>query len=261
MTEPAPEGTPQGGMNPAWNDLLSAIPSDLHNDVLPKLQAYDQSYQSKIQEATKPFEGYKSFVENQISPDQMQVALQLAQAFEQNPQAIYEALAQDFGNPQDPQKQTVEDTEGSTAEEFEGIPKEFVERFQQLQEGYDTIKEILVQQHQMSQQEQEDIEFDKWLKDYAEQDPLFAALNKDGLAEPYINALVMAGHDDPKDIQEAFAKFVDAVAQYHNRPKPPTLLGAGGFMPEGATRPRDMSDTQADKTAVEMLMHAIGQGR
>lgn len=266
MTDPTFGGNdngpqPQGGMNPAWNDILGAIPSEHHEKLIPHLQSFDQSYQSKMQEATKSYEGYQDFVDNKIDPEHIKIALNLAQALEDNPQAIYEALHQDFGqkNPQEQQdsQNNVLDNQPNDDNPYAELPPQFVKEFQQLKEANETMQQILLHQHNEGQQAQEDAELNEYYNTLMEQDPLLKELNKDGAAEPFINSLVMAGADQ-KEISEKFADFVDKVASYHNRPKPPTMLGAGGFMPEHVTKPSQLTSDQRDQMAVQMLMHAKG---
>lgn len=227
-------GAPQGGggVHPAWNDVLNVIPKELHSQVIPHFQKWDQNT-SKVHQRYEP---YKEFVDNGVQADQIRQALQVARAIETDPRAVYELFAQEFGSGPGQQQnngqgQGLPGTDPNDGEDiFAGLhPKvaEMLQALPQLQNGFDTVAQIMLSQRQQNEQQQQDAELDAFYKNLENTNETFKALNTDGAAEPYLNFLLQAGYDDQQAVQ-LFEQFVESVGAYHNRPKPPIVLGAGG---------------------------------
>src|SRR6266496_4647872 len=88
----APETGGSDSINPAWNDLLEVVPSQLHSLVTPYLQKWDKNYQEGINKVHSQYEPYKSYIDNEIQPGQIDYALQLMQAIESRPAEVIKAL-------------------------------------------------------------------------------------------------------------------------------------------------------------------------
>lgn len=260
---------PTGGINPAWNDVLSHVPQDKHGAVTPLLQQWDQNFQ-KVQSSYAP---YKEFIENQIPPEDLRVALGLARALDERPEDIYQALHQEFGQKMNgngngqqqgqlpPGAGEFGGDQGETGDgEFAGLPPEFLQQYQGMQEKLDTVTQILAMQKQQQDEAQQDQEVEQLYTEMMSENPMFAALNEKGLAEPYMNSMFIAGYDKQQALEQ-FSNFVDAVASYHNRPRPPAIMGAGGYMPEQSVKPRQLSEKQTSQAMIQMLMDAHGQNR
>jgi len=260
-----PQGqAPTGGMNPAWNDVLGAVPSEYHSKLIPHFQGWDQNFQ-KVQSSIAP---YKEFVDAGVDPEHIRIALGFARALDENPQAVYEALAQEYGQQQpDPQYQQFQNQNGNAnGQQFDGqglpgadenpygnLPPEFMQQYQAMQQDVSAMRDILLHQHNQTEEQQQDAELDNMYQQMMQSDQVFASLNQKGEAEPYINSLIMAGYNE-KQALDAFHTFVDSVRQFSNRPQPPVIMGAGGFMPERVVKPREMTDRQANDVATSMLL-------
>jgi hypothetical protein len=257
-------GAPQsGGVHPAWNDVLGVIPQELHTQVIPHFQKWDSNTQ-KVHQRSAP---YKEFIDNNVSPDDIRQAMAVARALNDNPERVYGLLHEQFGNATPNQGgQGLPGQSQEEADPYEGFDlppavREKLERIDQLQNGFDTMAEIMLSQRQRNQQEEEDAELDALYQDLEQKDPIFAALNKDGAAEPYINSMLHAGYQ-PEQALEAFKAFVDSVGQYQNRPKPPVPLGAGGsLIPQNGVDPRRMDPRQTKDFVAETLKAALHGNR
>lgn len=258
-------GAPQsGGIHPAWNEMLGVIPKELHSQVVPHLQKWDQNTQ-KVHQRSAP---YKEFIEGNVSPDTIRQAMAVAQALENNPQGVYDLLHKEFGGATPPQGgQGLPGTNPIQDEDpFEGydLPpqiREKLEMVDRLQNGFDTMAEIMLSQRQRSQEEEEDAELDALYQDLESRDPVFKALNQNGAAEPYINSMLAAGYK-PEEALEQFKSFIESVGQYNNRPKPPVVLGAGGSMiPQGGMDPRKMDPRQTKDFVAQTLRAALQNGQ
>src|SRR5260221_455048 len=82
----------RGGVNPAWNEALNNIPKEYHNQLMPVFQKWDANHQSGVQKVQSRYADYKEFVDNGVPADNIRIALGLAQALDENPQAVYQAL-------------------------------------------------------------------------------------------------------------------------------------------------------------------------
>src|SRR5882762_7452101 len=194
----------QGGINPAWNEALSTIPKEYHNQLLPVFQKWDANHQSGVQKVQSRYADYKEFVDNGVPADNIRIALGLAQALDENPQAVYQALHQEYGaqfgqNPQLQQQmgqqQQYQQQQGYGGDQGyagqqdipEGMTPELYQQFMQMQEQVGMMRDIMLHQNTEQQQAQEDKELDNLYNRMAQENPMFKELNKGGAAEPYMN--------------------------------------------------------------------------
>lgn len=246
------------GINPSWGEMLKTIPPELHNQVVPHLQKYDQNT-NKVHSRYEP---YKEFVDNGVGADQLRQAIGIMRALESNPQGVYDVLHQQFGQAvQQQANPSGQGLPGNDGEDpFEGLPpivREKMSAIDQLQQGFNTVAEYLMAQGQRSEEEQQDAELEAFYSGLAQRNSTFAALNQNGEAEPYINALLAAGVSE-KDAEESFMKFIESVGMHQARPKPPALLGSGGggMLPSNGVKPGQMSPHQVKDFVAQTLMAA-----
>lgn len=216
----APETIDQGStgnINPAWNDVLAAIPEELHSQVTPHFSKWDQNYQNGIQKVHSEYEPYKFLVENRIQPDQVQYAMSVMQAIESNPQQVLKAL-QEFVGEEEEQGPNHQSVDGQEAPEWLNHPE-----FQRVNQMVNQMAQLMVQQRQMETQAAEDAKFQaeidrvkKELGDFDEEWVLTRMMNNEKL------------------------ELDDAVKQYHQfeqsliakqRQPGPKVLGSGGSIP------------------------------
>lgn len=252
----------QGGVHPAWNELLGVVPQELHSQVIPHLQKYNQNTE-KVHERYNP---YKDFVDNRVDPERIRQALAVAEAIEGNPQEVYQLLHQQFGQQQSQQSQGLPGVQNGNQQlqqgqgdenPYEGLHPSVVEKLQMLDQmkgGFDTMAELMLSQRQQSQQAEEDAELQAVYDNFSKSNPVFAELNKDGAAEPYVNSLLMAGYK-PEEAMQMFEQFVGSVKQYQNRPQPPMLLGPGASAVPGqqTINPAQLSRPDTKNLVASML--------
>lgn len=95
VTEPVVTDT-STGVNPAWESLKEKIPKEFHSQIDPILSEWDKGVQQKFQQSAeelRKFDPYKQFVENQIDPQALVVAHQMAQNLNTDPVTFYNNLA------------------------------------------------------------------------------------------------------------------------------------------------------------------------
>lgn len=237
-----PEGT---GINPAWNELLEVVPSQLHSLVTPHLTKWDQNYQNSLQQVHSQYAPYKPFVENQVAPDQIEYAMSVMQAIENNPREVLQALQAYIGedDEQGQEEQVVGDSE---TPEWMQHPE-----WQKTQQMVQTMAQLLVQQREEEARTQADQEVAQELSDAREKHGEFD--------EEWVLTKLM---NNPK------MKLEDAVIAYHQfeqgvlskaRQPGPKVLGAGGSTPNQELNPKNLGDKERRNLVANLLQQSASQ--
>lgn len=238
------------GQNPAWNDVLSVIPEQYHQQVTPYFQQWDQSAQSRVEQANsqvKQFEPYKDFVDHGIDPDELQQGLRLMYEINQNPQAVYDALANAYNL--GPGVGNTDDDEGDEEDNYN--PQGYQDpRFDQLQQGVELVSQIVLNEQNEKLARQAEQELDTELSGLREKHGDFD--------ERYVLAMMqndMSGEDAVK----AYQGMVNNLLQNNPRPFAPSILGnsAGGSgLPSQAIDPTKWNGNQTRDMVAQMLAQA-----
>jgi hypothetical protein len=235
------EGT---GLNPAWNDLMQVVPSQLHSLVTPHLQKWDQNYQEGIGKVHSEYESWKPFKEAGIAPEQVTYGLQLLDAIEQRPQEIFDALKNylQIDDNQEVNDQTLEDEQGqeSTPIDLASIPE-----FQQMAEMVKAMAELTVQQNSAQAESQADTELEQEFESAKQQ---FGEFD-----EKWVITQMLA--NDGLTLEQAvqsYQEFVKEILTNANRPGP-RVLSAGGGNPSLNANPSQLDDKGRRNMVAEML--------
>ena len=87
-----------GGINPNWKELLDVLPDEfIRNRALPVLDKWDRNNNQRFEKVQQQYAPYQQLVDNQIPFEDIQTAFMLRNEVQQNPQAIFERLAQHLG--------------------------------------------------------------------------------------------------------------------------------------------------------------------
>ena len=258
------EGQPGQGGNPAWNELLSQVPQELHSQVIPHLQRWDAGVTKRFQEVQTKYKPYEDFASRGVSPDQINLALNVAQAIVDNPQAVYQQLGERYGFGQPEGQPQVQGQPNQDEEMWGDLPPQLRQRLeglmsehQQLQEAAGTMAQLLLHQREQDSEADEDAKIDAMFEEM-NKDPGFAALNEQGIAEPYIISRLMAG-DTPEQALEHLNKFVEHTLKTAGRPSVPRVLGSGGMIPGQATDIRKATPQQARQAVAEMVAASLAE--
>lgn len=243
-----------GGINPAWNDVLGIIPSELHSQVTPHLRNWDQNFQNKVQTVQSEFEPFKEFKEAGISPDQIRMGMGLMQALEQNPKQVYDLLAQQFNFGSDNSGQGGSDA--PVEDPYENLPdavKEKLQNFEAVQKQLDTLTQWAVSQQTMTAEQQEDAALENLMTGLKQKHGDFD--------EHYVLSKMQAGQD-PEDAIKDYNSFVERITTEAQRPRAPKILGSGSIVPgEQALDPKKMDPKQTKDLVVQYLMNSAAQNR
>ncbi len=247
------------GLNPAWNDLMQVIPSQLHSQVTPHLSQWDRNYQDGINKVHSQYEGYKPFIENEIPPEQINYALQIAMALDQNPDQFFRALGEAQGvdlSFLDEQGQN--DNQGEGGQGGEGEAPDFVNHpeFQKIQQMVDLMAQTLVQQNQSAQDAQEDELLNADL-DAAHEE--FGDFDEEWVLTKVFNAINRGEDMTIQQAAQEYQNFTQGILQNARKPGP-KVLGAGGQVPNQQFDPKNASDSDRRAMIANMLSAAHQNG-
>lgn len=236
--EPEATGPETPGVNPAWNDLLSTIPEDIHEQVTPVLQKWDQSVQKKIEDANKAlaeWEPYKPLREHGIDMGLVQEGLQLHHTLMNSPLEIYRALRDSYDFSDE------ESEEEEPEEPSANIPKEF----QQTQAMTRQLAEWVLQQEESKKNAAEDAKLDSALN---------AAKQKYGdFDEAYVLSQMANKDLDVDAAVEQYQQFVQGILQANPRPFAPRIMG-GSASGSGYPTQQQINPTKLNREDTKKLV-------
>lgn len=239
------------GINPAWNDVLSAVPEDKHSEVTGHLRNWDQNFQ-RVQSDYAPF---KEFKEAGVSPDQIRMGMGLMQALEQNPKQVYDLLAQQFNfNDGAPSGQGDAEPEDDPYENLPDAVKAQLGLIPDLQQKMETLLNWAVGQQNSSTEAQEDEALDNLMNQLRQQHGDFD--------EHYVLSKMQAGQDPAEAIKD-YNAFVERISTEAQRPKAPKIFGSSGSGVPGEQRldPAKMNSQETKSYVAQLLAHNAAQNR
>jgi len=253
VTQPAGTGTP--GINPAWNDALSVILSQLHSQVTPHFQKWDDNFNTQIQKVHSQYEPYKPFIESGYTPEDLSFGVSLVQALSSNPQQLAQALNEwvqaEYGEGE-------QQGQNESTPQFDPNNPDFDitshPAFQQQDQALKAMAQILLDQRQQEQQAQADQALEEEIS---------------GLRDKYKDrgdfdlefVMGVAMNDPDMDLDKAVQRYYetqDRMLGNVRRPGPP-VLGSGGAIPNGGVDPRKLDDKDRRALVAQMLQQASQQ--
>lgn len=241
------------GINPAWNDLLEAVPTAFHEKVTPYLQQWDKNYQEGIGKVHSQYEPYKPFIDEGYTPDQIQYGLQVLDMINNEPEKVYAAFQQYFE-----QQQTAETPVAKTeASQEQGQIAEPIDitqhpKFQELESTLTALAQYQVQQLQQQEEAKADSELEQ---------EITSAKEKHGeFNEQWVLEKRIANPDLTMDqAVTAYKEFVKEILAQNNRPGP-KVMGSGGQTPSQSTPVSELNDKDRRAVIVGMLKDRAAQG-
>lgn len=267
---------PQG--HPAWTELLNDVPEDLRPLLEPKLQEWERNMSQKLQgtvEQYKPYEQYQPLVEHNVSLENVQKALWLAQQLEENPDGIIKSAIEHYGlgyvpadqiqNNGNPDPDDLDDLDDdSPLKGLENHPA-----FQEILNKARQIEEWQLQQQQSQEQEEQMDILSQTLEELHEQ---FDVEQPDGTKVPgfddmYVTAL-MANGVDPEAAVKHFNETVNQRVQMYTgqntqQDTPPVVMGGDGTTGSGIpNEPINMGavkKSDLDQMVIDLIEQAKSQ--
>lgn len=240
-------------LNPAWNELLEVVPSQLHSQVLPHLKNWDRNYQQGIDKVHSQYEPYKNYLENKVSPEQIDYAMNVVRAVEERPEEMVKALQAYMGISKSEAEEVVAASEG-TGEVDTEIPEELFThpKFQQMEQTLQSVAQYLVQQQQTLANEQEDQKLTKELADLKTAHGEFD--------EEYVLTKALADPNKPLEthVKEYQSRISEALAAKQRTPGP-KVLGNGGSAPDNQITKESLNDPKVRKSMIAQMLSQTQQ--
>lgn len=221
--------------NQAWNPLLSQVPQSLHNIITPHLKEWDRNYNAGIQKVHSQYAGYKPFLEQQIAPEDINNAMLVYNALNENPQSLIEQLI-DYYKYELPQQG--EQGQGEQLEEE--IPYDITQHpeFQRMTQLVELLGQNTLSQNEQILQQQADEQLDSEFEDA-----------KQRLGEFDETWVAQAMYLQEVDIDTAVQMYQQHVQQIVANHRPagagaPVLMGGGGGVPSQQTNVGNMTAQQ-----------------
>lgn len=234
-----------GGINPAWNEALEFIPEENREGAYDVFRKWDSNYQNGIQKVQSEWDQYGFLKEEKVSGDDVRMALGIMNAIQNDPQQVWNTLGSSYGfqggsesgqgeSGNQPTSQT------QSADNALTLPPEVKAQLDKLQQGHDTMAQIILQK----QQQEEDARHDQTLRNQMED-----LKKQHGYFDEYTVLMRMKDGASPEEAIKGYQEMADRIMTEANRPKPPRLLGSGsvsGVPGNKRIEPGKMSDNQVN---------------
>lgn len=235
-------------LNPAWDNLLKNVPQQYHQAILPELKQWDQNYNSGIQKVQSQFEPWKPFIDGNVQPDEVNNALLVWQAMNEDPQKFMQTLQEYYGggqgqNPQQPQDNVGED---------DGVPYDITQdpRFQQMEQMVQLLSQNAMTQYEAQTAVEVENEVAQMFAD--------AQQRLGDFDEAYVAQLLMVneGMDIDTAIQLQRERDQQIIQQYRSPgSQAPVLMGGGGGLPSQQTKVSGLTGEQRRNLIVQSLIN------
>jgi hypothetical protein len=240
------ENLPEGGINPAWNDVLSVIPEDLHSQITPHFQNWDKQAQSRIEQANSQlseWEPYQAFKEHGVTPQELEQGLRLMYEINNNPENVYKALAEHHKfTSEEPSEEQPDDTSSDP-------------RYAKLEQGLNTLAKFQLEQLEAKKQAEQDAALDKELSDLKKK---FA--DRGDFDTDFVLTKMLNGKPGEKAVEEFYA-LRDSIL--NKKSFAPKVLGSsrgGTGYPSQAIDPRKLDGKATRSLVAQMLEQANREG-
>lgn len=247
-------------LNPAWNPLLEKIPDqNLQKLIMPTLKEWDQNYNQGIQKVHSQYAAFKPFLDAQVPPEDLNNAMMVYQALQEDPQKVIEALMEWSGYEGAPSEQGPEDSDEEDPEYDAGdgeAPFDITQHpdFQR----YGQMTELMAQQLLAANEEKvkakEDADLDKEL---AEAKAEFGEFEED-IVLPIMHAYNLSAKEAVQRYQEHTQKAIQSYRSPGSRA--PILAGGSGGVPSQQTPVKGLDGQGRRKLVAEMLAKAQQEG-
>lgn len=241
------------GGNPAWQPFLDKLPTSLHSQVIPLLQDWDKGVQQRFDAIHEEYSAYKPFKEQGADPETITYALNLVNALNEDPKAVWESMGEYYNLTPAEQAAVANATEQGSSDDSWMDNEEYVDpRIAKLEEGVQLMAKMLMEEQQAKAQAAEDQRLSQELSDlktkYGDYD------------ENYVLGRMLNG-DSAEDAIKGYKAITDKILAENNRPSAPKVLGGGGGgVANTSVNPAKLTEAQRKELATQMLARAKQEG-
>lgn len=249
-----PDQSDSPGLNPAWESVLNQLPAEFHKVVTPHFAEWDKAANARVEGVNSQLERYKDyqrFVDHGIDGETLTQGLNIYQMINENPKAVYEALAQQL-NITNPAPESASAGAGSADYTEEASQYNLPPDYEKLQAGVETMAGMLLQQQQEREQAQATAELES---DLANVKSKYGEFNEAHFL-PYLSHALGNGETVEKAAENFFA-MRDELARQAQAPYAPKVLGAnsggGSGLPSNQINVRELGPKERRALVVQML--------
>jgi hypothetical protein len=232
--------------NTAWDSLLSVVPEQLHSQVKPILQEWDANFTKGVQKVHDTYGPYKEYLDNGVTPDQINYGLNTLRAIEERPGEVMNAIREYAkANNMTIQEAAEEVLDGGEDDgEGEELSPE-LQKIADLENQLATVSQFLVQQQQSVESEAADEELTNELATLKQEHGDFD--------EQWVLMKAITDPDKPLEhFVKEYKEFVNGILSNARKPGP-KVLGGGGAAPNNQISPREMNDSQRRSYIAKLL--------
>lgn len=262
---PGPEGTPPVNTSvepvvtpPAvvpdvpYKEQLEAFPESLRPTAAKIFQEWDANVNKRFEALHSQLEPWKQVTES-YDPETVNQALALAQYMENDPKALYEALAEAYnlggqGQPNQQQPPGAVSPEGTPVLDPDNP---LTAELAQLREQLGMVAQAVVTKNQQDEMVQANAQLDSIMAGLKEKHGAFD--------ETYVYTLI-ANNVDPEAAVQQYKTALDGALAQRQAPNAPVVVGDGGGQPAEPFDPSKMDSKQTRAHVASMLAAAAAQG-
>lgn len=262
----APQGSPEAptsgdspGGHPAWESLYGAVSEDMVPILKPHLDEADRNVQKRFEALNEKYAPWQDVMGN-ADPDYATKAITYARFLEQNPQAVYEALKQQFGTTEEPAKEETVDPADALRNEGldpdDPLAKRLLEQQQKLSEFEKFVQQQNAEREQaqayITEQQQREL-FENTMADLKDRYGEFD--------EMVVTAFLATGLEPDQAVLMYQQRYpngsVGSGAPAGNSTLPPPVAGASGGLPaENVVNPGKLASQDVEDLVAKMLDQA-----
>jgi hypothetical protein len=233
--------------HPAWQEILSKVPAELHAQIIPTLQKWDTGVSRQFQKIHDTYAPLRQFED--ADPNDIREALGVYEALNSNPEATWEAIGRVYGL----SPQQVSQALSSDEEELDDLPAGIRDRLSRIdmhEQVLEAVTDEMLRRQVADTEAQEDEALEEYLAELQEQYGEFD--------EDYVVGLLAAGIDGDEAVEQ-YQEMVQSIAQqYGGKPQPqrtaPNVMsGSGGIPNIGQVDPYKLSNSQTQDLVSEIL--------
>lgn len=248
--------------NPAWQEMMGAVPESLHPLITPHLKKWDDNF-SQVQSRYAP---YKPLLEKNIPYENIDRALQLAQIMNSQPELVYQELHNRYGQQSEQGQQENENEEFEDGEE-ENEPRQYdlesdprwIAQQQQLQ----GMQQFLQEQYQ---KEQDTILEQEINQEWNQLETSAGTKFDDDTRTEIINrAIAIADREGPNAVPDlakgfqSYQAFVSKVRNERANNTAPDVMGGSGGLPVQKVNYGQMSSNER-QNKIAAMVQALAEG-
>jgi hypothetical protein len=247
----------QGGINPAWNDMLNDIPQELHAKVTPHLQNWDKGVNDRFQKVHSEYEPWKPLVKSGADPETVGFAVNLLNALEQDPRSVYEAIGNYYKDQLGDVTTSQPSGQGQQGPNNQNLDdKPWLNDMQGIMQQNEMLTRAVVAQRQEQENRAADAALDEELSSlktkYGNYD------------EKYVLALIsvnpgMTGEQAVQAWQQSIKSYAEQMG-FSAGPKP-FIMGGGSAIPGNGADVKKLDDKGTKDLVVQYLTQHAAQTR